>query len=321
MRIAVIGTAGRDKSIPMTRNLWDWMLDDARERIDGDAHLVSGGAAWADHIAVALFLESHVPKLTLHLPAPLQGRFIGSPKSAGSAANYYHDRFSEVVGFNSLEQIVEACTWGGCDGTFEPQAEGYGAMFSRNAKVVASSEGMLAYTFGVGDEPADGGTRNTWDQFNGEKIHVSLPRGLRELKAEDKPQAVLEQEVKWDTRNGYECSSKGDKRFSALYAVMPDGRTVEQHYQCDVKGYQPGGRDWQLGKGKPPKDLTKHLWTEYLSLWQTWAQENPELIRQLAHKAKEFDYVLSDTFAKRHEDSVNQARALAQILNEGNHHG
>ena len=51
-------------------------------------------------------------------------------------------------------------------------------------------------------------------------------------------------------KNGYEVSSKGDKRFSALYARMLDGRTIEEHYQCDVKGYDVGGTNWKLGKGK-----------------------------------------------------------------------
>lgn len=33
-------------------------------------------------------------------------------------------------------------------------------------------------------------------------------------------------------RGGYEVSTKGDKRFSALNAIMPDGRSIEQVYQC-----------------------------------------------------------------------------------------
>lgn len=41
----------------------------------------------------------------------------------------------------------------------------------------------------------------------------------------------------WSKNDGYECSSAGDFRFSAFYAIMPDGRSIEQHYQCDVKGY------------------------------------------------------------------------------------
>ena len=46
----------------------------------------------------------------------------------------------------------------------------------------------------------------------------------------------------WQRRGGYEVSSIGDKRFSAMYAVMPDGRTIEQWYQCDLKGYDIGGK-------------------------------------------------------------------------------
>lgn len=110
--------------------------------------------------------------------------------------------------------------------------------------------------------------------------------------------------------DGYELSTRGDSRFSALVARMPDGRTIEAHYQCDVKGYNPGGRNWQAGKGKPslrPVDQ----WVEYLALWQRWARENPGLIEDLRVKAA--GRVLTDRFAT---SQVNQARALAHILNE-----
>jgi hypothetical protein len=108
---------------------------------------------------------------------------------------------------------------------------------------------------------------------------------------------------------GYEVSSQGDIRFSAMYACMPDGRTIEQHYQCDVKGYDPGGTNWRLGKGKPPLKPVD-TWQAYLALWQTWAEHNPELINQLRNLAS--DGVLSDRFAST---PINQARALAHILN------
>lgn len=112
---------------------------------------------------------------------------------------------------------------------------------------------------------------------------------------------------------GYECSSKGDKRFSAFNAVMPDGRTIEQHYQCDVKGYQPGGTNWRLGKGKPPLNKETDLWAEYLNLWEIWALAHPELMTELGEAASQKNRVLSDMFATT---PVNQARALATILNK-----
>jgi hypothetical protein len=38
--------------------------------------------------------------------------------------------------------------------------------------------------------------------------------------------------------NNYEVSSRGDKRFSPLYARLKDGRTIEEAYQLDVKNYR-----------------------------------------------------------------------------------
>ena len=115
----------------------------------------------------------------------------------------------------------------------------------------------------------------------------------------------------WERKdpNGYEVSSKGDKRFSAFYAKMPDGRSLEQHYQCYVKGYDIGGTNWQIGKGKPPL-FEVDLWEAYLRLWEVWAKENPDLIEDLRSKAT--GMILTDMFAGT---DVNQARALATILN------
>ena len=125
----------------------------------------------------------------------------------------------------------------------------------------------------------------------------------------------MSQPINWIRRGGYEVSSKGDKRFSALYAQMPDGRTIEQWYQCDIKGYDIGGRDWGLGKGKPSLiaytgDLQYEM---YLSLWRLWALHHIETMKELMLHATEHNHMLSDCFAGT---DINQARALAQILNE-----
>lgn len=112
---------------------------------------------------------------------------------------------------------------------------------------------------------------------------------------------------------GYEVSTKGDPRFSALNAVLPDGLTIEEFYQCRIKGYDPEGRDWRKGKGKPPLDTTKDLWTEYLNLWRVWASNHLTLMEELRDNAAKCGGVLSDRFATT---PINQARALAIILNE-----
>lgn len=98
---------------------------------------------------------------------------------------------------------------------------------------------------------------------------------------------------------------------------MPDGRTLECHYQCDAlgKGYDPGGTNWKLGKGKPPLDgkPRSELWEYYLGLWRTWADLNIGLMRELYLAAINNEYLLSDRFATT---DINQARALSIVLNE-----
>ena len=109
-------------------------------------------------------------------------------------------------------------------------------------------------------------------------------------------------------KDNYEVSTQGDKRFSALVATLSDGRTIEEAYQVGVKGYS----SIKEGKGKPPKDKNIDTYTEYKKLWQQWAKENPELLNELRKQSK--GKVLTDKFANT---DVSQARALAEILNEG----
>lgn len=181
-KIAIIGTAGRDKTKPMTAELYVWMLRDAIQRIPKGAHLVSGGAAWADHLAVTLFLDGYASELTLHLPSAFQGspaEFVGPRNSSASAANWYHHLFSQVIDQDTREQILRCIESPNCITTYEPTAAGYSGMFNRNRRVALGSDQMLAYTFGEGDVPADGGTRDTWDKFvarrAGKATHISLP--------------------------------------------------------------------------------------------------------------------------------------------------
>ena len=102
-----------------------------------------------------------------------------------------------------------------------------------------------------------------------------------------------------DNSETYEVSTKGDKRFSALNAKLPNGKTIEQEYQS-LKG---------TGKGKPAKDSNFDYWGTYSGLWETWAKANPELIDEL--RIKSAGKKLTDMFAKTDN---NQARALTEII-------
>ncbi len=119
----------------------------------------------------------------------------------------------------------------------------------------------------------------------------------------------------WARRSttGYEVSSKGDARFSAFNAILPNGISIENYYQGKIKGYDSTCQNWRLGKGKPPLDPSVDLWASYLGLWRLWSTENIVLMRELYSHAKQNDYLLKDCFAST---PVNQAHALTHLLNE-----
>ena len=127
-------------------------------------------------------------------------------------------------------------------------------------------------------------------------------------------------EYTWDRypngKPNLEVSSHGNafsKQFSAFIAKLSDGRTIEEAYQLDVKGYRTQGNDWRLGKGKPPINgkSPEELWIAYKDLWKQFFKENPALFAQMKVEAK--GKVLTDKFAK---SAVSQARAIAELLNE-----
>jgi hypothetical protein len=112
--------------------------------------------------------------------------------------------------------------------------------------------------------------------------------------------------------NGYECSSTGDKRFSAFYAKSNNGKTIEEVYQLDIKGYRSVSNDLMSGKGKPPLcALTRQeLYLRYRDLWCVYFEENPDLLLEIMEISK--TKVLTDRFAS---SEINQARAIVDICN------
>jgi len=94
-----------------------------------------------------------------------------------------------------------------------------------------------------------------------------------------------------------ECSSRGDKRFSALYAILPDGKSIEEHYQSSKMFENPDGtREWGLGikeaKGRRAINMD-YCRREYSRLWDTYIELNPHLLEVLAVQTG-----LSDAFGR-----------------------
>lgn len=199
--LAIIGSAGnRDDAARLSGPLFDALCDaSVRAASDfGCCVAVSGGAAFADHGAVRLFLEGTVSRLILRLPAAWDGRrFVPMPGStAGTAntANRLHKSFSEAAGLDSLGELAEAIR----RGAEVSHARGF---LVRNEQVARDASHLVAFTFGFGADEADfspedagfqrhsegglkdGGTAHTWNAAWGltAKRHVNLfalQRGL-----------------------------------------------------------------------------------------------------------------------------------------------
>lgn len=104
-----------------------------------------------------------------------------------------------------------------------------------------------------------------------------------------------------------ECSSKGDRRFSAFYAKV-NGRSIEETYQ-GAKVFADGstGKTWREAKGKVPTNpqFVREL---YSRLWDTYIAEHPELLAILREAAG-----LSDIFGQA--GHACQAEELWRIRN------
>jgi hypothetical protein len=82
-----------------------------------------------------------------------------------------------------------------------------------------------------------------------------------------------------------ECSSRGDKRFSAFHARLKcaEGKSIEELYQA-AKVFEDGstGLDWRAAKGR--RAANQEACADYYSrLWDCYVQENPHLLGVLRY--------------------------------------
>lgn len=105
-----------------------------------------------------------------------------------------------------------------------------------------------------------------------------------------------------------ECSSKGDKRFSAFYATV-GGSSIESLYQ-GYKVFEDGSTDltWREAKGKKAVNQ-KEAAQLYSKLWDQYIHNNPELLEVLKGASG-----LSDVFGQ--EGHCCQATELWRIRND-----
>ena len=193
INVGIIGSAGRGEdlkrlNLEMVTKMRVIALGIINQvRGTSSVCLVSGGAAFSDHIAVDLYFSSLtiegdrvIDDLLLHLPAPFnKGEFHFLSTSffdPGKIANYYHRNVSEkLLGYENrnrslreIEYIVKCCRY--------TVSQGFK---KRNALVVKDSDYLIAFTFGDGARLKDGGTAHTMGLFLRDKnpersFHVDL---------------------------------------------------------------------------------------------------------------------------------------------------
>ena len=174
--LSVIGTAGRKPvgdriNLELYNKAYNALVEyvESLNILAKDLLLISGGAAFADHLAVRFYNEYYKSgiKLLLHMPAQFDkgnSEFYGNKDA--NIANNYHQLFSQKCKINSLNEISQAYK----NGMLDRIHDGF---FARN-RLVALGQNMIAFTFSSTGEPADGGTSNTWKQCKGNKLHIDL---------------------------------------------------------------------------------------------------------------------------------------------------
>jgi hypothetical protein len=124
--------------------------------------LVSGAAAYSDHLAVSLFNRGEARALTLHLPCEFDmglGRFVGG--QIANTANYWHEIFSDIIyrnGSKSLSEIKEAIETGA-------QITVSSGFFERNVLVARDSEYLIAFSESQNGKIKSKGTAHTMGLF------------------------------------------------------------------------------------------------------------------------------------------------------------
>lgn len=185
VRVSIVGTAGRDGSeaAALTRTIYEAMTTRARAIIRDEfklpeerVTLVSGGAAWADHVAVQIWLNAmdHYAGLIVYLPCQFtNGRACdngkrGSMVNPGPRMNQLHEQFGRVIQHNTLADLSTVAALGA---TMDTSSNGFHA---RNS-LVARSDYLIAFTWGDDEKaPKEGGTLDTWNKCNGRKVHIPL---------------------------------------------------------------------------------------------------------------------------------------------------
>jgi len=180
LSIAIIGTAGRGTDAArLTKEVYAQMQNLAYQTVmeisqGKSVHLVSGGAAYADHLAVDLYITGKCDSLALHLPCAwdLEGfQFIDTgvfdwKTNPGGTSNHFHRAFSAKTNKSSLLDIARAIAKGA--------KVVVGSGFHDRNTAVSKATAVIAFTYGVGPLLKDGGTADTMKKYLKNHVDADL---------------------------------------------------------------------------------------------------------------------------------------------------
>ena len=206
IRLGIIGTAGRrEDGTRMSRVVYKAMAEEVYRLIQvewrlapSNIQLVSGGAAWSDHLAVDMLLAGakktkwanrpafHSLKLYLAAswdsPNQCYSEVQRGAYNTGKISNWYHHKFTErmqehgLKDYHSLERL-HRCIQQGRQGRLPVIAEIGSDFFKRNQNIASNVDYLIAFTWASGPIPKKGGTLYTWEHTqlpDSRKTHVSL---------------------------------------------------------------------------------------------------------------------------------------------------
>lgn len=183
--VGIIGSAGRGNDysafkLKSRHYYWERMLMITQDIVNYESiqniSFVSGGAAWADHVAVELGKNLNIP---YHL-------YLTTNKKDEEIRQYLHEGFSlQIKDSPTLtynETLESSLTYTRVKGGFK----------DRNKIVASKSDILIAFTFGTQEEQIKmydssitaeasglkpGGTSHTWNLCNSDKkYHINLNR-------------------------------------------------------------------------------------------------------------------------------------------------
>ena len=179
IRLAIIGSACRDPAEQkrIRKEHFDWMVEtveiyisEVLETDPSNVILVSGGSAWADHVAVNLYLTGEYAGLNLYFPSEFNHKTKTFKNThEGRKLNELHEICTATTGYDTLHEIFLATY--GKDKARVVVKRGF---HPRNTLIAKGCDKLIAFTFNDSTEPKEGGTLDTWKKFTGDKFHLDL---------------------------------------------------------------------------------------------------------------------------------------------------